>query len=507
MIYGPKKSAISISSNRTTAPTNNNASSSNNYILTPQIRRMRKALAKEYEQKHKAALAQEKKNAGIISLHRSYAQAEAFRESIGLTLDLVDELAIEGRFDEYFAALDSLQLGDYSGNIPQVFRADNPDLGSKYQNIFSQQGQLIENLIKHWLVARISGQKDKEALYLDRLGRTFAGALHIEDGVNMARHWLEQQVRYNPLPAYKDITLNGIVPLLKELRLAINSKFDANLFREEYITDSVKFNRVEQLANGYRAAYFWNRGYALVHPDGWDITHFKYDDIQNFGNSGLLFEVKRKKDVLVQSDMSSRIDQKTVYYSGLINQQGHEIVPLIYNEIKQLSDSLAITIISDADNYHKMHGLINLHTGEVLADPKYRSIGEFNYGVAKFGGGFDRLIDYYDISGRRINKFSYISGDEFTSTGVVWVFRNQKARLMDKTGRELPGEYDLTRPFTSEKFIVQRDGKWGVIDLKGNEVIPIEYDDIVADSGKVCRVRKGNTYIYMDDTGKEVTRP
>ena len=52
---------------------------------------------------------------------------------------------------------------------------------------------------------------------------------------------------------------------------------------------------------------------------------------------------------------------------------------------------------------------------------------------------------------------------------------------------------------------VEKDGKWGYIDEKGEEVISCQYDDVgsFTENG-LAAVQKGDTWSYIDTTGEEV---
>ena len=72
---------------------------------------------------------------------------------------------------------------------------------------------------------------------------------------------------------------------------------------------------------------------------------------------------------------------------------------------------------------------------------------------------------------------------------------------MDFTGAWLgTPDYDMARPFSEGLAACMKDGKWGMIDMAGNVVLPFIYDSVQSASSGVivCHSASGwNTYLKM----------
>jgi len=53
---------------------------------------------------------------------------------------------------------------------------------------------------------------------------------------------------------------------------------------------------------------------------------------------------------------------------------------------------------------------------------------------------------------------------------------------------------------------VNKKGKWGFIDLKGNPLTPFKYDNAWFFQNRYAKVGINNKYTYINMSGKEVTR-
>jgi hypothetical protein len=103
---------------------------------------------------------------------------------------------------------------------------------------------------------------------------------------------------------------------------------------------------------------------------------------------------------------------------------------------------------------------------------------------------------------KNIGKYYYVS--DF-SKGLARVIKDGKIGLIDTTGKEIvPCEYDRVDEFLKEFACVKKYGKWGFIDKKGKAVIPCKYDDVDNFSKGLARVKKNGKYGLVDKTGKEV---
>ena len=89
--------------------------------------------------------------------------------------------------------------------------------------------------------------------------------------------------------------------------------------------------------------------------------------------------------------------------------------------------------------------------------------------------------------------------------GLAWVKMNGKWGLIDKSGREvIPCKYDYAMVFSEGLAQVKMNGKWGYIDKSGREVIPCKYNDVGNFSEGLAMVQMNGKYGYIDKSGREV---
>jgi hypothetical protein len=195
-------------------------------------------------------------------------------------------------------------------------------------------------------------------------------------------------------------------------------------------------------------------------------------------------------------------------------------------------------------------GLADIN-GNVVVEPKYDGVGIYGYiqdvvsifivrenisedtgitGVAKLR--YDPMyLAWTNYNDSFTVEFGFISSDdenkfeakmktfpEFVSDYArpiidepIWVLKDGKFGLVDISGREiLPPKYDEVFPFEKGKAWVKLDGKYGMIDKNGKEIIPIKYNAAVfsdvSDDGMIW-VKIDDKWGIMDTSGKEISPP
>ncbi len=99
--------------------------------------------------------------------------------------------------------------------------------------------------------------------------------------------------------------------------------------------------------------------------------------------------------------------------------------------------------------------------------------------------------------------------DEKTNLAAVQSVSNNKWGVINKKGETvIPFEYQEGLDIKNEKIVAKKDGKWGLLDTSGKILIPFEYDYLNAESTKnttVLLARKGENpkqYGFIDFSGK-----
>lgn len=226
--------------------------------------------------------------------------------------------------------------------------------------------------------------------------------------------------------------------------------------------------------------------YGFIDKSGRLVIEAKYDDAKYF--SGGLAKVG--------------LDGKW----GYINKEGKEIVDIKYDEVGYGENKSLYT--EDLDGFH-----INPNFKNELSRVK-----------------LDGKWGYVDISGREVVEPKYDNAYSF-SDGLAAVETNGKWGYVDTTGKEvIEPKYDVAYSFSDELAAVNLDGKWGYINKDGVSVGDIKYDEVGyeefrkyiydnyyaedAQEGSVSefsnsftRVKLDGKYGIIDKDGKEIIEP
>ncbi len=158
-------------------------------------------------------------------------------------------------------------------------------------------------------------------------------------------------------------------------------------------------------------------------------------------------------------------DHKSSFLAGLVNKEGENITPYMYDQIYRLSDKYFLASLDG-----KTYGII---------DTKGKTIQSFQY------------------------TFNSLQGDQ----NLVWLSKNGKAGLIDtdkKCKTILDFEYDNTLRFD---YTLSKNGKWGMFDKQLNKItIPVVYDSISRinwDHKKMYCVLKGQKWGIIDSLNRK----
>lgn len=216
-------------------------------------------------------------------------------------------------------------------------------------------------------------------------------------------------------------------------------------------------------------------GYALMALDGTQLTEPVY----------LGFEYQDGWILTAQNVNGS------VQY-GLLSQEGMEIIPCMYQELEVLNENWAVGYLLTADgteadndfydydgNYYHITEATIYHIGEtelssvtltrdqiadVEAEEDYLNVQDRTTGA----------VTTYDSTFTAVASASYIS--DFANLSA----RSAHARkLEDSTGYSI-FDYDFPDGYSIALSYSNGDTLYGVTDMNGNIVVPVEYDDVMA---------------------------
>lgn len=181
----------------------------------------------------------------------------------------------------------------------------------------------------------------------------------------------------------------------------------------------------------------------------------------------------------------------------IINENGEQALEFHVDRIGSLSENRAII------EKEGLYGYIN-ELAEVTVPIEHKTFQNY-FQFAQVQNGHVRFVrdgnfGLKDTLGETVFPaiFQGLGDfDELTpiSRGSGWGYADKNAKLVIRY------IYDYAYSFQNGLAIVQQNNKMGVINLKGEEVVPIEYDLIQNLIGKFFKVFDGQKFGIMDSTG------
>lgn len=164
---------------------------------------------------------------------------------------------------------------------------------------------------------------------------------------------------------------------------------------------------------------------------------------------------------------------------GLLDKKGHELTEFKYEDARYFSEGLCGVKLENK------YGFIN-KKGEEIIPFKYDDITDFSEGLA--GVNINGAWGVINKKGQLIvpATYTYIHKNH---DGLMIVENNKKYGVIDSTGKIIiPVEYELVEEHRKENnkgeakeeniFPVKRDGKWGLINNKGEFITDVIYEKI-----------------------------
>lgn len=196
----------------------------------------------------------------------------------------------------------------------------------------------------------------------------------------------------------------------------------------------------------------------------------------------------------------------------------YEVIEIQYNSVSRFSNRTSLTPLNEYvlkyfrlgnrygdDDYY---GLCN-YQGDFLTEMKYSKIQELSFSsyeeIIKFAeAGYDNhTLCLIKLNGD--NQCEYILLEEKKNkNSYLHVLKEGRWGLTDIYGNEIvPCEYATTLSQFGKGFKVKHNSLIGCIDLNGNQIIPFSYEEINFLSENRVGVKKGNLYGIIDFDGNE----
>lgn len=88
-----------------------------------------------------------------------------------------------------------------------------------------------------------------------------------------------------------------------------------------------------------------------------------------------------------------------------------------------------------------------------------------------------------------------------------WFILNKKGETMVELGKKYDYVYDFSDGLAVVRKGYEDDGKYGVIDKEGKEIVGLNYDMIYSFNEGLTQVKKGKKWGIIDKKGKEIVKP
>lgn len=197
---------------------------------------------------------------------------------------------------------------------------------------------------------------------------------------------------------------------------------------------------------------------------------------------------------------------------GIITIDGKKVTKAIYDSIDTLSYKDGILKINKEGKY----GLIDL-SGNELIKPEYDSIstdGYYNQDTQYENAGYIVNVKtsegyrygYIDYNGKTVLDCKYNSIKRLTEIkndkiAYLITIENGQTGFYKNTQNVIKNEYNsIEYDKTNQVLSLEKTGKYGVYDLYGNMILPIQYDDITF-SGTIITAHKDGKFLVFDANG------
>jgi hypothetical protein len=211
-------------------------------------------------------------------------------------------------------------------------------------------------------------------------------------------------------------------------------------FVDEILTRATFRNAVTAAGNWYHLQCDWP-------PIPKHLTHRRVDPYRTHLSQGAV-----------------RLEKKGKY--GFVDTQGEEIIPFVYDHVWNFSEGLAgVQQAGKAGFVDK--------TGKVAIAFDYDYVWPFSDGLAlvRLKGKYG----FIDKTGQVIIPINYPVATSFVQ-GVAILFDGATYELVNTEGRSVNGErYDFLAVDNAHHLVFVQDGKLGLLDYRGKELLPAVY--------------------------------
>lgn len=249
----------------------------------------------------------------------------------------------------------------------------------------------------------------------------------------------------------------------------------------------------------------------FINRNGKAVIDCVYDTLIKFRPGYAIFVQNGKKGLvndLGKTIISARYDDMEYFYGhlarvktgalyGLVDELGQSVLPCKYEEIKRFENSTEALLIKKNNKY----GIYDLG-GFPMVECKYDSIyadkSKRNVVILVRDGMKESSSVYYEPSFKSVDVAKLIRFDENGKYGLL---------TPDSQSVYVDPIYDYIDVFYNDIAIVKKNGKWGMINKLGKEVVEPYYDYINPFSCGYARIAKDGKVGFLNENFKEAVSP
>lgn len=232
--------------------------------------------------------------------------------------------------------------------------------------------------------------------------------------------------------------------------------------------------------DGDFAAVKLNGKWGYIDEYGKIIGSIEYDDVRLATSEGIGMVSKNNK-------------------WGYIDRNGHLITNIDYDECLPFSEGRAIV------SKFGLYGCID-NTGKIIIPIVYNSIGDYYSDMIWVKK--NNKIAFLDKDGKNITGFIYDAVGNFTEYEIALVIQDGRKGMINKKGDiVVPIKYEAISIIKDDRMYVKKNGKYGLIDIHGKIIAPTIYDDLQLEltNGRSW-VKLNGKYGWISRTGEELTK-